>query len=89
MPAQHKEYLNLRNKKQSLGEKKPKNIYPKSEGDEGQIKIVAEYPSGPVFNLWEQTWQPGQVAGTHGYGGGMRGVKKPGIPVPVRSRDKS
>lgn len=51
--------------------------------------MVAERPAEPVFTLVGTDLVAGQVAGTHRCGGGMRGVKKPGVPVPVRSRDKS
>lgn len=80
------ELLNLRNQNKAWGALK---IHTPNQTEGNEIKIVAERPAEPVFTLVGTDLVAGQMAGTHRCGGGMRRVKKPGVPVPVRSRDKS
>lgn len=62
-----------------MGGGQSKNIYPESDSENWEIKVVAGHPANPVFKFKGKN----QVAWADG--SSMRGVKKPGVPVPMRS----
>lgn len=88
-PLNAQESLNLRNQTQSLGGKRSKNTSPGSEC--GKLDTVVNRASSrpSVYTLVDR---PGGLGGRRrqrGWGHEEGGGKKQGVPVPVRSRDKS